>query len=111
MNVAGRSVVVAFVGALLWVACGSDSSGGDDPVALCKQGCAKVESLCFADSGGTFECNCTAPDGGGSTTCTNQDAINAAYKACLEKNTCAELLGCKIPKCEGGGAGGDGGTA
>ena len=110
MNVVGRSVVVVFVGTLLWAGCGTDDNAGDDPLALCKQGCSKVESLCFADSGGTFECHCTAPDGGsgsdassGATTCTNQDAINAAYKACLDKTTCTEFLECKIPKCERGG--------
>src|SRR5690348_16151106 len=105
MNVAGRSVVIAFVGTLLWVACGGDNNSGDDPVALCKEGCAKVQSLCFPDAGGTLECKCTATDGGAGTTCTNQDAINAAYKACLDKTTCQDFLNCQIPKCEGGGTG------
>ena len=111
MNVAARSVVIAFVGTLLWAACGSDDSGGDDLVALCKQACAKAQSLCFADSGQTFECKCNPPDAG-ATTCTNEDEISAAYKACLEKNSCNDLLGCKIPKCEVGGSNGtDGGTS
>jgi hypothetical protein len=112
MNIAGRSVAIAVIGTLLWAACGSDDSG-DDPIALCNQGCAKIRSLCLADAGGTFECNCTPTDGGGGgggPTCTNQDAINAAYKACLEKNTCEELLACKVPKCERVGAGGAGGA-
>ena len=117
MRVLGRSVVVAFVGTLLWAACGSDSSGGgDDPVALCKQACNKLVG-CY-DGGLPVNCDtqCTQTDGGGGgTTCTNQAEITAAYKACLDKS-CGELVACfeKIPACQGGttttGTGGAGGS-
>jgi hypothetical protein len=107
MNVAGRSVVVAFVGTLLWAACGSDNdSGGEDSAALCKQGCDKVVSLCFADAGDNFQCTCPLPPDGGASPCANQSEMTAAYKACLEKTTCQDLLTCKIPKCVMGDAGG-----
>ena len=51
MNVLGRFVVVAAFGSLCWIACGGDSEGGDDGVALCKDMCAKFNA-CFADAGG-----------------------------------------------------------
>ncbi len=121
MNVLRRSVAVAWVGALLWSACGGDSDGdSNDAVAVCKQGCTKIQSLCFPDAGGTTDCdaNCAPRDGGGGGgTCTNQDEITAAAKACLDKNTCTDLLTCSaaIPDCQrdpsgAGGSGGSGGT-
>jgi hypothetical protein len=118
MKVLVRSVAVAWVGTLLWAACGGDDDGNsDDPVAICIQGCTKVQSLCSPDAGGTTNCDniCVARDGGGGTTsCTNQNEITAASKACLEKNTCQELLACsaQVPRCQGGtgGSGGSGGT-
>jgi len=55
---------------------------------------------------------CAPRDGGtgGGTTCANQTEITNATKACLDKNTCDELLNCKIPGCQGGSSGGTGGS-
>jgi hypothetical protein len=111
-----RYVAVALAGTLIWAACGGDDSEGDDVVASCKQACNKLVSLCFADAGGFFNCDtsCAPKDGGGTggSQCTNTSEANAAFKACLEKNTCDELTSCfRAVPCQGGtGAGGAGGS-
>lgn len=116
MNALIRPVALLFLGTALWAACGGDSSGnGDDPVALCKQGCDKSISLCFPDAGDAIksmcEQSCTSNDGGTSN-CTNASDRSAAAKACLDKTTCADLETCSqnIPPCAGGGTGGAGGA-
>lgn len=113
MHALVRPVALAFAGVLLWAACGGDDDS-EDPVAICKQGCNKIQA-CFADAGGpTINCEttCNPRDGGsgGGSTCTNQADINAASRACYDK-PCEEIFSCfaKIP-CQGGGAGGTGGT-
>jgi hypothetical protein len=113
-----RYVALAFVGTVVWAACGGDDSSGDDPVASCKQACNKFVSVCYPDAGDFFNCDssCTPRDGGGTggSNCTNASEMSAAYKACLEKNTCDELMACyrAVPPCQGGGtgSGGSGGT-
>jgi hypothetical protein len=107
-------------------ACGGGSSGGSsgDPVALCKQGCEKTISLCFADAGSlatmaqsSCMSSCTSSTSN-TTTCTNSSAIVSAYQACLNKTTCNDLMNCvqTVPACQGGagksgGSSGSGGTS
>jgi hypothetical protein len=116
MHALVRPVALAFAGVLLWAACGGDDDS-EDPVAICKQGCNKLQA-CFADAGGpTINCEttCNPRDGGsgGGSTCTNQADINAASRACYDK-PCEEIFSCfaRIPDCQGGtgGSGGTGGT-
>jgi hypothetical protein len=117
MNVLRAPLVLGFVGTLLFASCGG--GGSDDPVALCKQGCAKQFSLCFADAGATAatfqsicESSCSSNTSVNQTkTCTNSSAIIAAYKTCLAKTTCDELTTCEsaLPDCAGGGTGGTSG--
>jgi hypothetical protein len=117
MNVLGRLVIVAGLGSLLLAACGSDDDsgggGGDDRVALCKQTCEKIQSVCFGDAGSPGGCDTTCTNqqsdaGPGGSSCTNESEIVAAFKACLEKTTCQELLTCPttLPPCRGGSGGG-----
>jgi hypothetical protein len=116
MKALGRFVVIAGFGSLVWAACGGDDDdggggGGEDRVALCKQACEKLLSVCFGDGGGGTSCanSCTTSDAGTSgATCSNESEMLAAYKACLEKATCTELIGCMsaAPRCQtGSGAG------
>jgi hypothetical protein len=117
MRPSARYIAFAFLGTLIWAACGGDDdSGSGDPVASCKQACNKFVSLCYPDAGGFFNCDtsCSPRDGGngGGGTCSNASEVSAAYKACLQKNTCEELMSCysSVPPCQGGtGSGGSGG--
>jgi hypothetical protein len=112
-----RPVALAFAGVMLWAACGGDDGDSEDPAALCKQGCNKIQT-CFGDAGGpTIDCEaqCAPRDGGtgGGSTCTNQADIDSASRACLDK-PCAEFISCfaRVPACQRGtgGTGGAGGT-
>src|SRR6185295_16986522 len=75
------------------------SNGGDDPVALCKQGCDVYTNLCFPDAGiaggtakGFCQDACNDPRVMNARSCSNGPAIVAAYKACLGKQTCQEVM-------------------
>ena len=117
MKAFGWFVVFAGFGPLVWAACGGDDDdggggGGEDRVALCKQACEKLLSVCFGDGGGGMtSCanSCSMSDAGTSGgTCSNESEMVAAFKACLEKTTCSDLLACMsaAPRCQGGSGGG-----
>jgi len=106
-------LVVAGFGSLVWAACGGDDDngggGGEDRVALCKQACEKLLSVCFGDGGdGMTSCANSCSTSSDAGTCSNESEMLAAYKACLEKATCTELLGCMsaAPRCQTGSGGG-----
>jgi len=111
--------LLALLAAPFVLTCGSSSgikNGGDDPVALCNQTCDVYANLCFPDAGqagtlakGVCQTSCSSPSVMNSKSCSNGDQIAAAYKACLDKTTCAEVMSCNasVPPCAGGnGAGG-----
>ncbi len=115
------SFACALLPAALTIGCGGGgSSSSDNPVALCMQGCDKTVSLCYADGGTSAssiknQCASSCSSTGGSTsqqTCSNSNAIISAYKGCLAKTTCNDLMSCvtMIPPCEGGATGGSSGT-
>ena len=105
MHVLGKPIVVALV-AVLFGACGDDDTDGDDPVALCKEACDKLKSLCSPDAGGDASCESTCgarfggADGG---SCSNKSDITTAHKTCMEQTTCSALTSCllRIPQCQG----------
>ena len=99
--------------AVVGYGCGGGSSSSD-PVALCKSGCDKAISLCFADAGvdtatlkASCQSSCTSQSASNPKNCTNSSAIISAYNTCLAKTTCDELQSCtaSIPACEGGSTG------
>jgi hypothetical protein len=109
------SVVCALSSAAAVVGCGGGGSSSDDPVALCKEGCDKTISLCFKDAGSiagmsvdslksTCSSNCTTNAGTSQKSCSNSSEIISAYKTCLGKSTCSELMSCDqtVPACKGG---------
>ncbi|MES1206212.1 MAG: hypothetical protein ABUS79_09770 [Pseudomonadota bacterium] len=118
MNVLRTPAAALFAFTLCLAGCGGSDKA--DPVALCKQGCSKGISLCFADAGAfgataqaACESNCTSQSTTGGKPCANSNAQIAAYKVCQAKTTCDELTACAatIPACEGGGSSGTGGAS
>lgn len=115
-----RALLLVSLLSVVTVSCGGGSKS-DDPVALCKQGCSKGISLCFADAGAAGDAvlalcqsTCTSSaTGSDGKPCTNSSAIAAAAKVCLSKTTCDEYMACgeKLPACEGGGTTGSGGAS
>jgi hypothetical protein len=111
-------VIVMSLGGLAVCGLGCGGSGkATDPLALCSQACEKEVPLCApgATAAVTAQavtlCKASCPTTvAGGTSCTNLAAIVAAYQACLDKTTCADLTDCAgtIPACVGGG--GSGGT-
>jgi hypothetical protein len=116
MNFLRTSAVLSCVCLTFLGACGGSSST-NDPVALCKQGCAKGVSLCYADAGDTgptYKAVCEsacATAAAEAKMCSNSSAITAAYKVCLNKTTCDDLMACSqaLPDCIAGGGGSSGG--
>ena len=113
-------LVLALVAAPFVPTCGGNSSGiksgGDDPVALCNQSCDVYVNLCFPDAGqagtlakGVCQTTCSSPSVMNSKNCSNGPQIAAAYKACVDKTTCSDVMACSaaVPPCAGSnGAGG-----
>ena len=107
-------LAVAAVG--LFSACGSSSK--KDLTALCKEGCTKGIDLCFADAGvdttsakALCETSCANSTKTNGASCTNTDAIIAAYQLCQAKTECKMYQDCieALPECMTTGAGGNSG--
>jgi hypothetical protein len=119
MNFLLTSRIRPLVLAMLLTACGSSKTSSDDPVALCKEGCTKGLSLCYADAGvegATFKSLCEAQCSSTKVTqanmCSNASQITSGFKACLAKTTCDEYESCfaALPDCAGSGGGGSTGA-
>jgi hypothetical protein len=109
MNHSTIKTLAAAVFGLFLGACGSSSSSGDDPKALCMTGCNKAKACFSADIAAQIDCNaqCANPDNSASK-CSNAAEILAAGKVCLAKDKCEEYLPCAnaLPKCKPVGDGG-----
>jgi uncharacterized membrane protein YgcG len=109
LRLAWLAAAVALVTPL---ACGDD---GEDAVALCKKGCAKLLECTPEVAPFIGDCDTSCQSATKTETgqrCTNESAIVAKFNQCLA-STCEQLQSClaAIPPCTGGSTAGTGGSS